>query len=195
MVWPGYVTNLVGYWTNSTLPQNITGWSRNWVIINRTNSDQPRIATELKQYPDGFKAWQFTAADPVMVGNQQWPRQITLETFFPKWSATNFNGDDVYQLRKATFVADSITTVNGKFDPLPPVTVPDLQVMDGRFTDISASYVITSHATPQGWPVRGSKAFKQAEADAKKLAAHNRIFVQAELKKWSPVVIPPSTSP
>jgi RNA polymerase sigma factor (sigma-70 family) len=195
MIWPDYVTNLVGYWTNSTLPQNITGWSRNWVILDRTNSDQPRIATELKQYPDGFKAWQFTATDPVIVGNKPLPRQITLETFFPKWSNTNINGDDVYLLRKATFVADSITVVKGSFDPLPPVTVPDLRVMDGRFTDISASYVITSHATPQGWPTRGSKAFKEAEADAKKLAAGNRAFIKSELKKWSPVVIPPSASP
>lgn len=195
MTWPDYVTNLVSYWTNSTLPQNITGWSRNWVILPRANSDQPRIADELKQYPDGFKAWQFTADDPVIVGNKQWPRQITLETFFPKWSTNEINGDDVYLVCKATFVADSITASNGAFDPLPPVTVPDLQVMDGRFTDVSAGFVIASHATPQGWPVRGSKAFKQAKAYAEKLAAENHALVQSSLKKWSPTVIPPSASP
>lgn len=35
MVWPDYVTNLVTYWPDSTLPQSITGWSRNWLILPR----------------------------------------------------------------------------------------------------------------------------------------------------------------
>jgi hypothetical protein len=191
MVWPDCVTNLVAYWTNSTLPHNITGWSRNWILLPRTSLIQPKVATELKQYPGGFKAWKFTADNLVIFENRQLPQQITLETFLPKSQDIVTNGDDVIQLRKATFVADSITVGKGPFDPLPAVTVPDLQVMDSRFTDIAANFLITSHATPQGWPIRGSKAFKQAEADAEKLAVNNHSLVQSELQKQTQAIIPP----
>jgi RNA polymerase sigma factor (sigma-70 family) len=192
LVWPDYVTNYAAYWTNSTLPQNISGWSRNLALFPRTNSTQPMVAGELEQYPGGFKAWKFTADDPVIVGGRQWPRQVALETFFPLWGDAITNGDNVDPLRKATFVADSITVVKDGFDQLPPVTVPDLQVMDSRFANIAGRFVITSHATPQGWPVRGSKTFKQAEADANKLAKRNRALVQSWLKEQPQVVISPS---
>ena len=114
MVGSDFITNQVSYWPDSTLPQSITGWSRNWVIGVRTNSNQPKQAVELKQYPNGFKAWKFTASDPVTVGTMQVPRQITLETFFPKPPDTATTGDDTELLRKATFVIDSIEMVKGR---------------------------------------------------------------------------------
>ena len=191
LIWPDYVTNLVVYWPNSTVPQNITGWSRNWTLLPRTNSLQPKVAIELKQYPEGFKAWKFTVNDPIIVGNKQLPRQITLETCFPKWQATITNGDDVIPLRKATFVADSITVGSGTFDPLPPVTVPDLQVEDSRFRDIAGNYMVVSHATPKGWPTRGSKGFKQAAAEADKLATANPDLIQSQLDDEQ-TIIPPT---
>jgi RNA polymerase sigma factor (sigma-70 family) len=190
MNWPDFITNLPAYWTNSTVPQSITGWSRNWVIRQRTNSTQPIQAIELKQYPNGFKAWQFTASDPARVGNFQVPRQVTLETFFPKPPDTATTGDETTLLRKATFTADSVTLVSGKLNPYPSVPVPDLQVMDSRFEDVAGPYVITSHATSKGWPARGSESFKQAEAQANKLASENRTFIASEKAK-APAVIPP----
>jgi RNA polymerase sigma factor (sigma-70 family) len=191
MVWPDFITNQVTYWPDSTLPQSITGWSRNWIIGDRTNSNQPKQAMELKQYPNGFKAWKFTASDPVVVENIRVPRQITLETFFPKLSNTATMGDDTEPMRKATFIVNSIEVGKGRFDPLPPVTVPDLQVMDVRFEDIVGNFVIASHATPNGWPVRGSKGFKQAATEARKLMAKNHALIQSELKKEAQIIPPP----
>jgi hypothetical protein len=173
------------------LPQSITGWSRNWIIGDRTNSNQPKQAVELEQYPNGFKAWQFTASDSIMVGSICVPRQVTLETFFPKPPNTATTGDDTELLRKATFIVDSVEIGKGRFNPLPPVTVPDLQVMDERFHDIAGNFVIGSHATPQGWPVRGSKGFKQAAAEANKIASVNRTLIQSELKKEMEIIPPP----
>ena len=190
MVWPDFITNQVTYWTNSTLPQSITGWSRNWIVGRRAEPNQPRQALELKQYPNGFKAWKFTASDPVLVGNMHVPRQITLETFFPKPPTTATTGDDTQPLRKATFVVDSVEIGKGRLNPFPPVTVPDLQVMDKRFHDISGNFVIGSHANPQGWPVRGSKAFRQAAAEANKIASENRALIQSELKKETQIIPP-----
>jgi RNA polymerase sigma factor (sigma-70 family) len=190
MIWPDFITNQVTYSTNSTLPQSITGWSRNWIIGVRTNSDQPRQAVELEQYPNGFKAWKFTASDPVMVGNIRVPQQIILETFFPKPPNTATTGDDTEPLRKVTFVVDSVEIGKGRFNPLPPVTVPDLQMEDWRFKDIAGNFIVGSHATPQGWPVRGSKGFKQAAAEANKLAAENRVMIQSELKRAQIITAP-----
>jgi len=48
--WPAFVTNLPTYWPDSTLPQKMIGWSRNWWIPPRTDSFQPLQAVELKQY-------------------------------------------------------------------------------------------------------------------------------------------------
>jgi RNA polymerase sigma factor (sigma-70 family) len=182
MIWPDYVTNLVTYWPDSPLPQSITGWSRNWIIAPRTNSLQPIQALELKQYPHGFKTWKFTASDPVTVGDMRVPRQLTLEMFFPKSPNTATTGDDTAPLKKATFTVDSVEMGHGQFEPLPPVTVPDLQVYDHRFEEISGNFVIASHATPKGWPIRGSKAFEQAAADARRLGVANHAMIQAELK-------------
>jgi RNA polymerase sigma factor (sigma-70 family) len=190
MIWPDFITNLPTYWPTSTLPQSITGWSRNWVIRQRTDSRQPIQAIELKQYPSGFKAWQFTASDPVHVGNFQVPRRVTMETFFPKPPDTATTGDETMLLRKATFTADSVTMIRGKLNPCPSVPVPDLQVMDSRFEDVAGPYVITSHATSKGWPVRGSESFKQTEAQANKLASKNHAFIASEKAK-APAVIPP----
>ena len=191
MVWPDFITNQVTYWTNTTLPQSITGWSRNWIIGDRTDSNQPKQAVELEQYPNGFKAWKFTASDSVMVGNICVPRQITLETFFPKPPNTATTGDDTEPLRKATFVVDSVEIGKGKFSPLPQVTVPDLQIEDWRFKNIAGNFIIGSHVTPQGWPVRGSKGFTQAEAEANKLASENRALIQSGLKKEALIIPPP----
>jgi hypothetical protein len=190
-VWPGYVTNLVTYWPGSTLPQSITGWSRNWVILPRTNSLQPMQAAELKQYPHGFKAWKFTASDPVLVGNLRVPRQITLETFFPKPPNTATTGDETQLLRRATFVADSIEVGKGRLNPFPPVNVPDLEVMDSRFADVAGNFVITSHATPKGWPVRGSKGFQQAALQAEQIVSENPDAVQSQLEDNERVPTPP----
>ncbi len=190
MVGFDYITNQVTYWPDSTLPQRITGWSRNWVIGVRTNSNQPKQAVELKQYPNGFKAWKFTASDPVTVGTMQVPRQITLETFFPKPPDTATTGDDTELLRKATFVIDSIEVVKGRINLLPSVTVPDLQVEDWRFRDIAGNFLIESHATPKGWPTRGSGAFKQALTKANQIASQNRTLIQTDLKRTQ-TIIPP----
>jgi RNA polymerase sigma factor (sigma-70 family) len=195
ILWPDFITNQVIYWTNSTLPQTITGWSRNWVTAQRTNSLQPVKAIELPQYPGGFKAWRFTASDPITIGNVLVPRQIKLETFFPKPPNTATTGEETVPMRTVTFVADSVEIEKGKLDPLPPVSVPDLKVMDSRFQDVAASFVVTSHATSQGWPVRGSPAFQQADAFAHKLASENPAFIASSLKTLNPTVIPPSTTP
>jgi RNA polymerase sigma factor (sigma-70 family) len=191
MTLPDYITNQVADWPDSTLPQTITGWSRNCVVFPRANSLQPIETTELKQYPNGYKSWKFTASDPVVVGNMKLPRQFTLESFYPKSSDVPLSGDEVEPLRKLTFVAQSIEVGKGRFDPLPPVTVPDLQVVDWRFKDISWNFVISSHATPEGWPTRGSKGFKQAVAEAGKLASQNRAFIESERKKAQAAVPPP----
>jgi hypothetical protein len=67
-----------------------------------------------------------------------------------------------------------------------------LQIEDWRFKNIAGNFIIGSHAAPQGWPVRGSKAFKQAVAEANKLAAgENHTLIQSELKKEAQI-IPPS---
>jgi hypothetical protein len=190
MVCPDFITNQVAYWTNSTLPQSITGWSRNWIINPTTNSNQPKQALELKQYPNGFKAWKFTASDPVVVGNLRVPRQFTLETFFPKLSDTATTGDETDPLRKATFIADSVEVGKGVFDPLPQVTVPDLTVIDSRFEDIAGNFVITSHATPKGWPTRGTEEFRQVAAKANKIASENQTMIQSELIKEHTVTPP-----
>jgi len=137
----------------------------------------------LKQYPNGYKSWKFTASDPVAVGNMKLPRQFTLECFYPKFSDVALSGDETELLRKVTFVAKSIEAGKGRFDPLPPVTVPDLQVVDWRFKDISWNYVIVSHAAPERWPTRGSDGFRQAAAEANKLASQNRAFIESERKK------------
>jgi hypothetical protein len=191
LIWPDYVTNQVTYRPDSTLPQSITGWSRSWVITPRTNSLQPRQAIELKQYPKGFKAWTFTASDPVMVGKIRVPQQITLETFFPKPPKTATTGDDTEPMRKATFTVNTIQMVPGRLDPLPPVTVPDLKVMDSRFEDIAGNFVITSHATPRGWPVRGSKAFKAAAAEADSRAKEFAADIKSYLETSRRVITPP----
>jgi hypothetical protein len=195
MVWPDFITNQVTYWPDSTLPQSITGWSRNWIVGDRTDSNQPKQAEELKQYPNGFKAWKFTVSDPVTVGNIQVPRQITYETYFPKFPDppnTELAGDDTILLRKATFTVDSVEVGKGRFDPLPPVPVPDLQVEDNRFKDLVGNFIIGSHATSKGWPTRGSTAFKQASAEADKLAkGENRAIIQADLKKEAQIIPPP----
>jgi RNA polymerase sigma factor (sigma-70 family) len=165
---PDYVTNQIAYWPTSTLPQTITGWSRNLVIL--PNSTQP---IELKHYPNGFKVWKFTASDSVMVGNLKLPRRFTLEDFAPKPPATATTGDETEPIRKLTFVAQSIEIGKGRFSPFPPVSVKDLPVEDWRFENISGNAVIVSHATPNGWPVRSSEAFKQATAEANKIAKFN----------------------
>ena len=190
MIWADFVTNQPAFWPGSSRPKSITGWSRNWVIQQRTNSLDPIQAIELKQYPSGFKAWQFTAADTVVLRGQPVPQKAVLEEFFPKPPATATTGDETLLLSRTTFTADSITIVNGRLDPLPPVPVPDLEVMDWRFKDVSWNFVITSHATPSGWPTRGSKAFKEAAAQAAKLASGNHAFIEAEKKK-APQLIPP----
>lgn len=190
MVWPDYTTNRVIYWPGSTVPQSITGWSRNWVIGYITNSNQPKKAVELKQYPNGFKAWKFTASNPATIGTLRVPRQITLETFFPKPPDTATSGDDTEPLRKVTFTVDSMELVKGAFDPLPPITVPDLKVMDWRFKKIAGNFVIESHATPRGWPTRGSKRFNQAAAEADKLASDNSVLIQSQLDNDQSIIPP-----
>jgi hypothetical protein len=160
-------------------------------LVSETNSLQPMKITELKQYPNGHKSWKFTASDLVVVGNVKLPRQFTLESFYPKSSDVTLSGDDVEPLRKITFVAQSIEVGKGRFDPFPPVTVPDLQVVDWRFKDISWNYLIVSHATPNGWPTRSSKGFKQAAEEANKLALNNRAFIESERKKAQAASLPP----
>jgi len=185
-----FTTNLATCWPNSTLPQSVTGWSRNWWILNRTNSDQPIKVVKLSQYPNGYKRWQFTASDPVQVGGLSVPQQLTLEAFFPKPPGEPTNGDDTLPLRRVTFTADSIKVISGGFNPFPAVPVPDLEVMDERFQDVASPYVITSHATPKGWPVRGSDAFKKAAAHAADLAAQNPALIAAQKAK-TVVIVPP----
>jgi RNA polymerase sigma factor (sigma-70 family) len=190
-IWPGYVTNLVTYWPGTTLPQSITGWSRNAVLLPRTNSEQPREIAVLGQYPGGFKAWTFTASDPVVVGNLRVPRRFTRESFFPKPPNTATTGDETEPTQITTFVADAITPGKGRLEPVPPVPVPDLRLMDWRFEDVAGPYVITTHATRQGWPTRGSPGFKDAAAQASRLAAQNPKFVAAALKKEAANLPPP----
>ena len=190
-VWPDFITNQVTYWTNLTLPESITGWSRNWIIAGRTNSNQPKQAVELEQYPNGFKAWRFTASNSVMVGNLRVPRQITLERFFPKPPNTATSGDETEPFQKTTFTVDSVEIGKGKFNPLPPVTVPDLQIEDWRFKDLVGNFIIGSHVSPKGWPVRGSKTYKAALADAKKIAAENHDIIRRDLEREAQILSPP----
>jgi len=106
----------------------------------------------------------------------------------PPTAATT--GEQTRLLRRATFTADAITVVMGRLDPLPPVPTPDLPVFDWRFKDVSCNYVITSHATPSGWPTRGSQAFKAAAKQAAQLAQQNQRFIASEKAK-EPKLIPP----
>jgi RNA polymerase sigma factor (sigma-70 family) len=180
MVRPDYVTNVVNYWPNSTLPRAITGWSRNQIALPRTDSRQPVQFVELNQYPKGFKAWKFTASNPTNTENMNVPLEVTLETFFPKPPDTATTGDETEPLRKATFIVNEIEIGRGKFNPLPPVSVPDLKVIDWRFKDIAGNYVIDSHASPKGWPTRGSKSFEEATVNATKIAS--AAFLQGSKK-------------
>jgi hypothetical protein len=86
---------------------------------------------------------------------------------------------------------NSVEVINGQLKPLPPITVPDVKIEDWRFNDISARFLITSHATPDGWPVRGSKAYKAALIDAKKLAAENHAIIRRDLKQEAKILLPP----
>jgi RNA polymerase sigma factor (sigma-70 family) len=195
LIWRGYVTNQVTYWTNSTFPQSIIGWSRNEIIF-RTNSLQPMIPFEVEQYPNGFKALQFTASDSIETNGWQVPRQIILETYFPKSSEeidkskTVLDGNDVEPAGEATLTVDLIEVIKGKLNPMPTVT-SDVKIEDDRFNNISGRFMITSHATPEGWPVRGSKAYKAALADAKKLAAKNPAIIRRDLKQETQILPPP----
>jgi hypothetical protein len=188
-IWPDFTTNLPSYWSNSTLPQTLTVWSRNWVV-HRTNSAQPIKPIVLKQYPNGFKAWKFMASDPTNVAGTPVPRSVALEKFFPKPPDDATTGDETMLLSRTSFTADSIDLINGKLDPWPTVTVPDLVVMDSRFEDIAGPFLITSHATPTGWPTRGSKSFKQAAAEATKLRAQHRHMIESENKQATQVIPP-----
>ncbi len=186
-----FTTNLFAFWPDSSLPQSVIGWSRNWWLLPRTNSDEPLRAATLKQYPDGYKKWQFTAGDPVKVGDLSVPRQLTLETFFPKPPGAPTNGNDVILLRKATFTADSIKVIPGHLKPFPAVAQPDLEVMDQRFEDIAGPFVITSHATSKAWPVRGSAAFKKAATEANRIASQNPALIASDKKNRAIIMVDP----
>jgi len=177
------VTNLVTYWPESTLPQAIKGWSRNRVFfVNDPN------AYDLDQYPDGYKAWEFTASDATAIGTEGFPRRITLEGFFAKTENTNtMSGEDVRLVKKITFVAHSVELDEDHFNPLPSINVANLTIIDSRFTN-TGPYIVASHAdSTNGWPVRTdisspSKGFKMAEAQARQIALDNGLIVQAKSK-------------
>jgi RNA polymerase sigma factor (sigma-70 family) len=190
ILWPDFITNLPTFWPDSTLPKSITGWSRNWIIQGRKSSQDPMQASELKQYPDGFKVWQFTVDDPVTLQGKQFPRKAVFETFYPQPSKTPLKGNETLLVNRATFTADSITVVKGRLEPMPPVKVPDLPVLDWRFKDVSWNYLIISHATPSGWPTRGSQAYQKAADEAARQAREGKEFIALERAK-EPKLIPP----
>lgn len=173
-----YVTNLVTYWPGSTLPLAITGWSRNWVKMSLN-----RPPEELKQYTNGFKVWTFTASDDVVIGAVRLPRRVTLEAFVPKPPSTATTGEDTEAMRKITFIAHSIEEDNGKFDPLPPVAVPKLSIIDRRFEGSISNFIVVSYATSNGWPTFLSKGYNQAAADAREIALDNNLLVESKSKK------------
>jgi RNA polymerase sigma factor (sigma-70 family) len=187
----GWITNRVTFWPASSLPQRIVGWSRNWWIPPRTDSRQPLQAVVLEQYPRGFKAWEFTATNPVIVGNRSVPRALMLETYAPMSADdADTNGEDMHPLRLITFIADSITNVPGRLAALPKVSAQDLLVTDWRFRELTADLIITSHATPQGWPTRGSKAFQAAATMAADMARKNRAWIESERTNESHILPP-----
>lgn len=168
---PENVTNVVTYWPNSTLPRTVTGWSRNWITL--PGNEQP---VELKQYPEGFKVWKFTATDDVLVNGTRFPRRLTLEGFVPKPPKDATTGDETTLLRRVTFVADSVEIDAHRFDPLPPIPVADLPINDKRFVKETWPEILRTQATPKsGWPMRSSTAFKVLQQQVRDIAFENEI--------------------
>jgi hypothetical protein len=186
---PEYVTNLITYRAESTLPLTITGWGRNRIFY----TGNPQVY-DLDQYPRGYKAWEFAASDDVIIENERVPQRITLEGFLPKTENTNtMAGEEVRPVRKIIFIAHSIERMTNNFNPLPSLNVPDLTIIDSRFTN-AGKYTVVSHADPtNGWPVRTSVnnpsiGYKNAEAEARQIALDNNLAGQTKSKNRKSVL-------
>jgi hypothetical protein len=177
---PENVTNLVTFKPGAILPQSIKGWSRNLVKLDR-NSAAPPI--ELKQYEGGFKAWVFAASNNVTNGSMIFPRQITLEAFAPKPPKNATTGEDTQPIRKVVFTAHSIEVETNSFDPLPPVPVAGLSIIDSRFDGTVDKYLVISKAGSNGWPTHSSKGFEQAATDANQIALDHDIGIKTKSKR------------
>lgn len=171
MTSPEWVTNIVKYAKDSNLPEEIKGWSRRWIKFPEDKS------VEYTWYPSsGFKVWEFSGSNYVTVAQRKFPRQITLTGFVPKVrSQTNsYPGEDVIPLRRVTFVADSIEIQTQPFDPLPTSPVPDLPVIDQRFTNMTGRFMLVSHLSSYKWPTRGSLGINDTLTEAQRLSLQNQ---------------------
>lgn len=161
------VTNLVEYWPNSQLPKMITGWSGSLVKVHGRED-------VLKQYPNGFKDWRFTAEDETQVSEGvSVPRRLVLEGFVPRPPKDATTGEETAIIRRITFLATSVKAETS-FVPLPVIPIQDMPVLDKRFQAQIGSDVQITHVSPtNGWPTHASSAYKELAGEAAELQRYN----------------------
>jgi hypothetical protein len=174
---PTFITNLVTYWSNSSLPSGIEGWSRNLVIPHwkkPSNTDPPAV---YGWYTNGITVWTFLAEDSVSVESSVFPRRLTLEGDIPKGTFVVIprSKADTTPIRRVTFIAHSIEPYKEAFNPFPPTGVADFPIEDMRFTNVTGQFLLVSHVYSNNWPTRTSPQIASTMAAAHELAVGNEI--------------------
>lgn len=172
---PEFVTNIIKYAGDSGVPENIIGWSRPWIKLSPV---EPPV--EYSWYNGGFKVWEFSGSNFVTTGGRKLPRLLTLTAFVPDANnLTNAHyGEDVIPLRKVTFIADSVAVDNQPLNPLPPSPVPNLTIIDNRFTNMTGRFLLVSHLASSAWPTRSSSGINDTLAKAREIALQNQTYEQ-----------------
>jgi hypothetical protein len=154
----GNITNIPTFFPDRKLPQTIVGWSKNEVHL----PGKP-APSELKQYPGGFKVWEFHARNSTNIGGFSVAQELTMEGFAPKPPPTATTGADTTLTRRIRFVTTSIEELPGVFDPLPDVPIPDMLIEDQRFLEDTKDRVLVSTTVSNRWPTRSSPEIKNVE--------------------------------
>jgi hypothetical protein len=159
---PEYVTNLIIYRSNTTLPQSIKGWSRNLVKLNDTASPE-----RLGFYPNGFKVWRFESDTNSTDSIGGLPTNIELDAFIPKPKETATDGENTQPIRRIYFIAHSIRSYTNDFTPFPNLNIPHFKILDRRFEAVAGNHlVISEYSVSNGWPIGGSKGYENANTQA-----------------------------